>query len=312
MPRTGARALAALVAAASLAAGCGGTGEPAAAPAAGASRGTLVIAVPRLAGELDPLLAASPWDALVARQAFEPLVERLWPPYGQGAPEPGLARRLSAARGQAEWRLRLRPGVRFQDGSLLSAGAVLANVRRWQTTAAGQRLLPGLVAADAPRPDVVRLFFSRPQPALPRLLASPRLGVVSPRALSPRSGEAARLVRAENAGTGPFELRERSASGLVLAANAGWWGRRERLGPALDQIQVRPAPSPRERLALLRSGEAQVAVGLPPGALRDALRDPLLTTARGAIALERSVRGLHAPSGAPSLASVWLTRIGAG
>src|SRR5581483_11850479 len=117
--------------------------------------------------------------------------------------------------------------------------------------------------------------------ALPRLLASPRLGVVSPRALSPRSGEAARLVRAENAGTGPFELRERSASGLVLAANAGWWGRRERLGPALDQIQVRPAPSPRERLALLRSGEAQVAVGLPPGALRDALRDPLLTTARG-------------------------------
>jgi len=203
--------------------------------------------------------------------------------------------------------------VRFQDGTLFNASAVLANAKRWRTTAAGRGLLPGLVAVDAPRPDLVRFFFDRPTPDLPRLLSNPRLGVVSPRALEAGSAE---LRHPERAGTGPFELRGRGPKEVLVARNTGWWGTRHQLGPALDQVQFRVVPSAGERLALLRRGEVQVADRLSAAEARRLTSDPLLSALPGpgglALGLERSVRGIDSASQIPSLSGAWLTRIGAG
>ena len=316
-----ARTIAAGLAVAALtigAAGCGSDGATpiAAAGAAPQPRGSMTIAVPSPPRELDPLLATAPVDRLVTRQLYEPLVERLNGPYDDVRRLPGLGVSVRPAEGGTLWRIRLRSGVSFQDGSPLDASAVVANAERWRATAAGRALLPGLVAADAPRPDLVRLILDRPVPRMRRLLASPRLGIVSPRELTTRSGAGARPASAGGAGTGAFELRPGAGASTVLARNTSWWGTSHGLGPAFDQVALRVVPNAAVRLRLLRRGDVEVAWGLPAAVAGGLRRDPLLTGTPGpggeSIGLERSVRGIESASPPPQLSAAWLTRIGAG
>jgi peptide/nickel transport system substrate-binding protein len=309
-------AVAVAAVAALLGAGCGDDDEGAgAAPSGGVGPGAnaLVYALASRASEIDPLLATARSEQLVTRQVHEPLVESLAGPFGDARRRRGLAREWRASGDREIWRFELRRGVRFQDGTPFNATAVLANVERWRTTSAGRALLPELAAADAPRPDLVRFILSRAVTDLPRRLASPRLGIVSPAALRPHSGRAAELARTDRTGTGPFELRERDAERVVIARNVGWWGTGLELGPALDQVEFRIAPRDPERLAMLRRGTVEVADSLPRLAIREIRRDPLLTYARGGggvLGIERSVRGIDSAAAVEPLSEVWLTTVG--
>src|SRR5262245_8561798 len=203
-----ARVVGALIAAALALApvGCGdadpieGTGGPGAGAAGGRALTYALAGAPR---KVDPLLADSRADQVLTRQIHEPLVERLHGPFGDARGTPGLARSWGSSGDRVIWRFELRRRVRFQDGTPFDAAAVLANVERWRTLPAGRALLPELVAADAPRPDRVRFILSRGVADFPRRLSSPRLGIVSPRALRPRSGRGAKLASQERSGTGP-------------------------------------------------------------------------------------------------------------
>ena len=321
MPGRGTRRalVAVAVAAASLAVGgCAGDDQsPVEGGTAGASGagGVLTWALADRPAGLDPLLATSRSDQLVTRQVHEPLVDDLAPPFGAARRVPGLAASSGPDAGFTIWRFGLRQGVRFQDGTPFSAGAVLANAERWRTTTAGRELLPDLFAADAPRPDLVRFFLDRPDPDFPDRLADPRLGIVSPRALQPHSGTGARMAREVRSGSGPFELRESDAGGALVARNLTWWGTERGLGPALDQVEFRVSTGADGRLALLEAGDVQVAEALGPAEARDARRDPLLAVLRGggnSLGLERSVRGIDSASEIPSLSGVWVARVGRG
>jgi peptide/nickel transport system substrate-binding protein len=298
-------------------AGCGGgnddrTGSGSGLPPAGGG-GTLTYAVSGLPATLDPLAASDDSAQTVVHQVYEPLVETLSAPYGQGRPQRGLAQSVRPSRDRTTWTVTLRAGVRFQDGTPFNAAAVLANSRRWQTDPAGRRLLPHLFAVDAPRPDEVRFLLDQPVADLAARLADPQLGIVSPDALDPQSGEGARfLPGSAGSGTGPFQPGQRSPGRLELSRNAGWWGSPTGLGPALDGVTFMVAGQPSQRLRLLRDGDAQVADQLGPVALRTAERDPLLVTVggpAGGLALEGSVRGIDAAGIAPALSGVWLTRL---
>lgn len=300
-------------------AGCGGgdgRGPPGeAGPAGTGGGGALTYVLARDPATLDPLLASGRGALLVTRQLHEPLVARLAAPLGDARPRRGLATSWSASADRQVWIFRLRRRVRFQDGRPLNAAAVAVNATRWATLAAGRRLLPGLRTADAPRGTLVRLVFDRAVPDLPRRLASPRLGIVSPGALRPRDGARARLARSIDSGSGPFELRERRpGKQLTLARSDTWWGSRYGLGPALDQIELRFAARESERVEMLRRGEVLAADDLGPAAARLVRRDPLLAVAGGAggraVGFERSVRGLGGAAAVEPLSGVWLTRVG--
>jgi len=299
-----------------LAGGCGGGDEPAdgdaGLPMAGGG-GALAYAVPELPDGIDPLSASGAAEQLIGRQIHEPLVGPLRGPYGADAVKPGLALKVRPSADRTVWTLVLRDGVRFQDGTRFNASAVLANARRWRSLREGRRALPDLFAVDAPRPNEVRFLLDSPDPDLARRLRSPRLGIVSPQAFEPRSGDGARVINRPGSGTGPFEAGPRSARELDLARNAGWWGSEIGLGPALESIAFVRAPRESERLALLRSGEVQVAEPLGPASLRAAESDPLLralVAGAGGTGIEASVRGLT--GSVQSLSSVWLTRVGGG
>jgi peptide/nickel transport system substrate-binding protein len=298
-------------------AGCGGSGNGSARVSAGlppaGGGGTLTYAVPALPSTLDPLAAQTRPELTVTRQVYEPLIERLTGPYVQAAPQAGLALEARPSRDRTTWTVTLRPNVRFQDGTPFNAAAVLANSRRWQTNPAGQALLPHLFAVDAPRPDEVRFLLDRPVPDLVDRLSSPRLGIVSPRALDPQTGQNAHfLADAPGSGTGAFEPGASGPGRQTLSRFAGWWGSPMGLGPALDGVTFVLAPQPSQRLRLLQDGAAQVADPLGPSGLHAAGSDPLLDTLGGplrGIGLEGSVRGIDSARAIPGLSSVWLTRL---
>src|SRR5919109_983992 len=140
----------------------------------GIGGGGLAYALPGLPESLDPLAAEGRAAITVVRQLYEPLIAKLAGPYGQSSPQPGLALAARPSRDRTVWRLTLRPGIRFQDGTPFNAAAVLANSRRWQGDPVGQTLLPDLFAVDAPQPDEVRFLLDEPVPDLPSTLADPR------------------------------------------------------------------------------------------------------------------------------------------
>lgn len=261
---------------------------------------------------LDPLYAAGTADRLAARQLHEPLAETLNAPFGAPRSSSGLARSIRPAKGDALWRVRLRTGVQFADGAPFDASAVLANAGRWQATAQGRAVL-GDFLIDAPSPDLVRFILPSPDPDFDKRLASPRLGIVSPRAISAAGGGEVTPSRGPDSGTGPFELRERSADRLLLARNTEWWGADRRLGPGVDQLEFTAEVDPGARLADLRDGGVQVAA-LGPSQLASIRRDPLLAVlpgVTGGIGIERSVRGIPEDR-VPGLSSVWLTTLTGG
>jgi peptide/nickel transport system substrate-binding protein len=263
----------------------------------------------------DPLEASSRAEQIAARQVNEPLTARVTAPFDPERQVAGLARKARSSDNDTVWTFKLRTGVRFQDGSPFNAQAVLSNATRWRTTAAGRVALPGLLAADAPRPDEVRFVLSAPDPRFPRRLASPRLGIVSPDALEPRSGEGAVVDRSLATGTGAFEIRQRDAALTLLARHTNWWGAFAGvdLGPALDQIELRTEASPSLRLALLDAGDTQLADELRPDQAAQAEEDPLLTVLPGPqgifLGLERSVRGVTSAREISPLSQAWLTQL---
>lgn len=295
--------------------GCGGDGATRFAPhdpVEPGGGGRLVFAIPSAPGIPDPLHSTDSSSLLVARQIFEPLASRTPAPYGRRGLSRGLALGWHHSGDFRVWSFRLRDGVEFQDGTPLDGRAVVANARRWRTDPAGRAVLPGLIAADAPRPDTVRLILSRQAPVLPAELGDPRLGLVSPVVLGAAAGGP--LPRAERAGTGPFELKE-AATGTVLGRNPHWWGSRFGLGPALDEILFRINPSLARRAYLLNIGDVRVATALSASTTESLSQNPLLATygapAGEGIAFQRSVRGLKTWRPEP-LSSVWLALLGEG
>jgi peptide/nickel transport system substrate-binding protein len=298
-------------------AGCGDSGDGGSrvstVPPPAGGGGTLAYALPSLPTSLDPLAAETRAAQTVTRQVYEPLIERVSGPYAQAAPQAGLALEARPSRDRTTWTVALRPNVRFQDGTPFNAAAVLANSRRWQTDSAGQGLLPHLFAVDAPRPDEVRFLLDQPVPDLVRRLSSPRLAIVSPRALDPGSGQnASFLPDTPGSGTGAFEAGPSGPGRQMLSRFAGWWGSSMGLGPSLDGVTFILAPQPSQRLRLLQEGAVQVADPLSSHGLRVAGSDPLLDRVGGplsGIGLEGSVRGIDSASAIPVLSSVWLTRL---
>lgn len=302
-------ALALLLALAPLAA-CGDDGSttaagPDASPDPG---GTLTIALADRIGTLDPLHASSRAERLASRQVYEPLRTSQRGPFGDADRHPGIVLGFRANDSATAWTARLRHGASFQNGEPLDAGAVLDNADRWLGSSAGRALLPDLEAADSPRPGLVRFLLDGSDERFPVALAAPRLGIVAPAALATDDDDGG--ARLGGAGTGPFELRESDAAGVLLARNAEWWGAAQGLGPGIDQIELTADPLAGRRLDALLSGAVDVADELRPGAIAEVREAPLLTMVRGAaatLAMERSVRGLDSASAGQSLADVWLT-----
>ena len=206
--------------------GSGGAGD-------GQSR-ELRIGLPRLPVVLDPATAQDASDRFLYPQIFETLVR-----FRDGGTdvEPGLATSWQVSRDGLTWSFRLRPNVRFHDGTLLTADHVVLALQRqmarehplhpnppalWPVALGG---LPGLVRAVG-RTDAatVRIELAQPFAPLLAVLAHPALAIVLP-----TSDVVAGATR-PFLGTGPFRLAGEGSGVLTLEAHPAYWGGAPRLG----------------------------------------------------------------------------------
>ncbi|HRE12720.1 MAG TPA: ABC transporter substrate-binding protein [Usitatibacteraceae bacterium] len=170
------------------------------------------------------------------------------------------------------WRFRLREGVKFHDGSVLTADDVVFSVERGLTPTSQMRVaLQGVERAVKVDGLTVELRLKEPNPALLAHLTNFRImsraWAVKNGAQKPQDYTAKEdTFAARNAnGTGAFRVKERQTDvRTVLVAHDGWWGRQAgQWDSNLTEVVMLPVKSNATRLAALLSGEVDFVIDPP-------------------------------------------------
>jgi len=190
---------------------------------------------------------------------------------------PGLALSWQVdAADKNKWVFRLRPGVKFHDGSPFNAAAVVWNVQKVLDQAAPHfdqsqvgvtvSRMPNLASARAIDDLTVELTTKAPDSFLPinltnlfmaspahwqKLLSEVPASVADPKA---RAAAAWTAFASNPSGTGPFRgVRLVPRERFEMVANKDYWDAARR--PKVDRVVLLPLPEPNARTAALLSGQ---------------------------------------------------------
>lgn len=186
---------------------------------------------------------------------------------------PGLAESWRAI-DATTWEFRLRHGVKFHDGSELTAEDVVASIERSRKVRGGQfrTFTQRIVGSRIVDRYTLRFKTAAPYAMVPYDLDS--IFIISRKAIDAstedfNSGKA--MI-----GTGPFKfVRFARGDRVELARNDAYWGG----APAWDRVVFRIIPSDPARIAALLAGDVDVVEQVPPADLPRVRRDPDLRVA---------------------------------
>jgi ABC-type transport system substrate-binding protein len=200
---------------------------------------------------------------------------------------PGLALSWAVdAKDKTKWIFKLRPGVKFHDGSAFNADAVVWNVRKVldkdavffdpsQVGVTASRM-PTLRTAKKVDDLTVELTTSEPDAFLPLNLTN--LFMASPAHWQKKFDTAAGATPADKAktawiafaadasGTGPFKMaRFVSRERLEVTANKAYWDAKR--VPKIDRVVMLPMPEASARTAAILSGQVDWIEAPSPDAM---------------------------------------------
>lgn len=170
------------------------------------------------------------------------------------------------------WRFKLRPNVKFHDGTILSADDVVFSIdRSLAPTSQMKSTVQGVGSARKVDDLTVDLIMKEPNPVLLNHLFQFR---VMNRAWSIRNNSAnpqnyrekEDTFASRNAnGTGPFMVKERQSDvRTVLVEHPGWWNRSSPERGNVAEVILLPIKSNATRAAALLSGEVDFVNDPPP------------------------------------------------
>jgi len=246
-------ALALLVPLVLFAAACGGGGGGASDPATKAF--TFISATEPSRG-MDPVLAKGDATDL---QFMQLVYGQLLYQEPSGELQPGLAESMTANQDFTEWTLKLRPNLRFSDGTPYDAAAVLAHWKRAADPAIGAPSFTSaseIVDSTVVDPTTLRIKLSRVDGTWSQVLATTALGSVpSPTALAaagPNYGTTPQTV----VGAGAFLLTElQKGSRYVYKRNPDFYAAAK---TSLDSVEMRIIPDPTSAANTFRTGGADM------------------------------------------------------
>ena len=175
----------------------------------------------------------------------------------KGGAQPKLALSWTHSDDFKTWTFKLRPGVKFHDGTPFNAEAVKANFDRQKDPANKCRCAFYIAFIhDVQAPDELTVVYNLNDPAvnLPAILTiqSSNNVVQSPTAWKTKGDDYNR----NPVGTGPYILKSWTAGDrMVLEKNPDYWNKGH---PYLDRIVLKPLPDAQSRFASLQSGEADI------------------------------------------------------
>ena len=170
------------------------------------------------------------------------------------------------------WRFKLRPNVKFHDGTPFNADDVVFSVERVLSPLSQYKsTVLGVVRANKVDDLTVDLVLSEPNPVLLNHLVQFRImsfpwskkhGALQPQ--NYKDKEDSYSSRNAN-GTGPFILKERQADvRIVLVENKAWWNRASPERGNVTEVIWLPIRSASTRAAALLSGEVDFVNDPPP------------------------------------------------
>ncbi len=161
---------------------------------------------------------------------------------------------------------KLRPDVKFHDGTDFNAEAVKFNIERYLTGTGSQRKseISSITTVEVVDPLTVKFNLSAPFAPLLANLVDRAGMMVSPTAVKKLGDEFVR--NPQGAGTGPFKFVEwKKDDRLVLEKNPNYWRKDDsgRQLPYLDKVTFRPMTDETARLTSLKTGDVQIANSVP-------------------------------------------------
>ncbi|HSC90671.1 MAG TPA: ABC transporter substrate-binding protein [Gaiellaceae bacterium] len=213
--------------------------------------GTLVVSLAEEPDALDPTLART----FVGRIVFLHMCEKLYDLNAKLHIVPQLAAALpQVSRDKLTYRIGLRGGIRFNDGTPFNAAAVKQSLERHLTLKGSTRAseISPIASVDTAGPRTVVLHLKTPFSPLTAQLAD-RAGMV----MSPKAMDALGDKFATNpVCVGPFEFKSRVAGDrITLEKSNDYYGRSK---VHLAQIVFKIITDPNARTQNLRAGDSQV------------------------------------------------------
>jgi peptide/nickel transport system substrate-binding protein len=183
-------------------------------------------------------------------------------------------------------RFKLRPNVRFHDGSPFTADDVVFSIQRAMSdTSNFKPYLAGVKDAKKVDDLTVDIITEGPAPVLVPQMTEVRImnrawatkhNVLKPQDY--KNKEETFATRNAN-GTGPYILRTREADVKTVAVlNSNWWGKLE---GNVDEIVYQPIKQDSTRMAALLSGEIDFVLDPPPQDIGRLKQDPKIRVLEG-------------------------------
>ena len=231
------------------------SGQTAAPTEGGKAGGTLVIARLSDANNLDPhFLTQINSAAIIHHKVYEGLVRM--------NKESKYVGSLASEWKQLDdvtWEFKLRTGVTFHDGTPFNAEAVKKTIARVQDPAVGSNranLFEAIKEVKVVDDNTVQFILHYPYAPLLSVLASAEGGILSPKAIEQYGKD----LTKHPTGTGPYKFESWTpGQEVVLVKNENYWGDK----PKLDKVVFKTVPEDTTRIAMVETGEAQVAEQLP-------------------------------------------------
>ncbi|MCC6173940.1 MAG: hypothetical protein IT305_01445 [Chloroflexi bacterium] len=251
------------------------------APVAAKPGGTLVAGWDSDPGALDNNIDRGAVTRTLLHMLYDRIVERDisvkadFPPFG-----PGLATSWEISPDARVYTFKLRPNVKFHDGTPCDAEAIKFNIERnWNpnhpfyhksgagANALGYKDLESVEAVDA---STVRVTHKTPFADFLNVLAFGTYSIASPTQIQKVGNDE---FGNQPIGSGPFKFtsRERGVK-LVFERNPDYWGG----APPLDGFIIRPLPEAVARLTALETGEVDWVNNVHPDSIEKVRSNPNL------------------------------------
>ena len=222
---------------------------------------------------IDPHFHLLTPNANVAEHVFDTLIHK----DDRQRLRPGLALSWMPI-DETTWEIKLRPGVKFHDGSPFSAEDVVFSLERPATIKNSPgpytiytRAIAGMTIVD---PLTVRFKTATAYPLLPVEIGA--VVMVSKKAATGANPEDFNSGKA-TIGTGPFKfVRWAKGDRIELVRNSEYWGG----AVPWEKVTLRVVPNDPARVAALLSGDVQAIENVPTADQANIAANPNLTTHR--------------------------------
>jgi len=179
---------------------------------------------------------------------------------------PGLATAWKS-NGETTWEVTLRAGVKFHDGTPLTAEDVKAVYDR--NIAPGKTVVTAgfatIESVQVLSPTSLRIVTKKPDPLIPVRMAQMG-GQIYPARYATDDG--ARELARKPVGSGAYRFVEwLKDDRMVMDVNRDWWGWNGK-PPSVERVIWKPIPDDFARLSALQRGEVDVITNVPPDQMK--------------------------------------------